>query len=83
MTYTLTRLAPGSYDVDLDGSTIASLVHEPDRRRASSKWHIELLEATPPVKRPAPFSDQTHTFASFEEAADWLGVKEVAWGEQG
>lgn len=81
MTYTLTRLAPGSYDVDLDGSIIASLVHEPGRGRALSKWHIELLGATPRVKRPAPFSDQTHTFSSFEEAADWLGVKEAASGE--
>jgi len=81
MTYTLTRLAFGSYDVNLDGSIIASLVHEPGRERALSKWHVELLEATPHVKRPAPFSDQTHTFPSFEEAAGWLGAKEVASGE--
>ncbi|TNC06269.1 hypothetical protein FF100_34815 [Methylobacterium terricola] len=81
MTYTLVRLASGSYDVDLDGGIIASLVLEPKQGRSASRWHVELLEATPRAKRPAPFSDQTHTFSSFEEAVSWLGVKEVAPGE--
>ena len=81
MTYTLVRLASGSYDVDLDGNPIASLVLEPGRGRSSSRWHAELLEAIPRAKRPAPFTDQTHTFPSFEEAVGWLGVKEVASSE--
>ncbi|KMO42116.1 hypothetical protein VQ02_03970 [Methylobacterium variabile] len=81
MPYTLVRLASGSYDVDLDGSIVASLVLEPRRGRSPLRWHVELLEATPRAKRPAPFTDQTHTFLSFEEAVSWLGVKEVTLSE--
>ncbi|GJD54105.1 hypothetical protein OPKNFCMD_6887 [Methylobacterium crusticola] len=74
MAYTLVQLAPGSYDVDRDGSVIASLAREPGQKSSMSKWHVELLEATPRAKRPLPFTDQVHTFASFEEAVGWLGA---------
>ncbi len=83
MTYTLVRLASGSYDVDLDGSIVASLALERRRGRTSSRWHVELLEAVPRAKRPTPFTDQIHTFSSFEDATGWLDVSEVVSSDQG
>src|SRR5688572_29130646 len=41
MPYTLSRLAPGSYDVLLDGVIIASLVRSGETNRAT--WTAELL----------------------------------------
>ena len=71
MPYTLSRLAPGSYDVLLDGAIIASLVRSGDRHNAT--WTVELLVDLPPEKRPAPFTETEHTFGSLEEAQKWLG----------
>ena len=72
MRYDLARLAPGSYDLLLNGEVVASLVRStsPD----TESWFVELLDETGP--RPPPFCDAVHEFASFAEAAQWLGNPE-------
>lgn len=74
MTYTLVRLAAGSYDVVLDGSVVASLVRDPHPGTRLPKWHVELLEWMSSGAPPAPFLKPIHTFPSYLAAADWLGV---------
>ena len=71
MTYRLVQLAPGSYDVELDGKIIASLV----RGSACRRWYAELLDECLP--HPAPFTAARHRFGSFAEAVTWLGNPEV------
>ena len=75
MTYRLSRLAPGSYDVLLNGVIIASLVRSGTIESAT--WTAELLSDLPPDARPAPFTEQEHTFASLKHAQQWLGVPET------
>ena len=75
MAYRLSRLAPGSYDVLLNGVIIASLVRSGDTDNAT--WTAELLVDLPPEERPAPFTEMEHTFGSLEEARQWLGNPEV------
>jgi hypothetical protein len=75
MTYTLSRLAAGSYDVLLDGVIIASLVRSGEASNAT--WTAELLKDLPSGKRPTPFMDAEHTFGSLEEAQKWLGGAEI------
>ena len=76
MTYKLTWLAPGSYDVLLSGVIIASLVR--NGLSEDAPWTAELLVDLTPEERPAPFTEPEHTFASLEEARQWLGVPETA-----
>ena len=76
MTYTLLRLAPGSYDVLLDGVIVASLVRNGRADRATT-WTVELLEDVHPRRRPAPFTESEHSFGSLEEAQKWLGGAEI------
>ncbi len=76
MTYTLSRLAPGSYDVLLDGVIVASLVRNGRADRATT-WTAELLEHVPSWRRPAPFTVSEHSFGSLEEAQKWLGGAEI------
>ena len=64
MTYTVERLAPGSYDVLLDGVVIAALVRVVSGTEPSDAWQIELLDEVPQADRPAPFTSQGHTFRS-------------------
>ncbi|MBQ0821263.1 hypothetical protein KBI52_13745 [Microvirga sp. HBU67558] len=71
MTYGLIQLAPGAYDLLLNGEVVGSVV-----RNSSSQpytWTAELLEDLPPARRPAPFTDLEHVFASLEDLCDWLG----------
>lgn len=75
MAYRLLRLAPGSYDILLNGVVIASLVRSGGTNHAT--WTAELLEDFPPGERPAPFMELEHTFASLEEARVWLGDAEL------
>ena len=75
-TYTLEQLAPGSYDVLLDGTAMASLVRSVHRNGPGSEWYVELLNEVPPAKRPAPFTSQRHVFRSQSKALEWLGVVE-------
>ena len=76
MTYTLSRLAPGSYDVLLNGEIVASLVRSGNTSNAT--WTAELLEDAHPRRRPAPFKWLEHTFSSLEEAQKWLGNAEIS-----
>ena len=81
MAYKLSQLAPGSYDVVLNGVIIASLVRSVQSREPT--WTAELLVDMPPEERPSPFTGPEHTFASLEEAQRWLGCTEIhSWGEQ-
>ena len=75
MAYTLSRLAPGSYDVLLNGKIVASLVRSGEKDYTT--WTVELLTDLPPWKRPAPFTEPEHSFKSLEEAQKWLGDAEI------
>ena len=75
MIYKLSRLAPGSYDVLLNGVIIASLVRSAETDNAT--WTAELLLDLPPEERPAPFTAAEHSFRSLEEAQKWLGGAEI------
>jgi hypothetical protein len=75
MPYTLSRLAPGSYDVLLDGAIVASSVRS--GRDDRPIWTVELLEDAHPRRRPAPFTEAEHSFGSLEEARAWLGNAET------
>jgi hypothetical protein len=82
MPYNLVRLAPGSYDVLLDGVVVASLVRSGKTHNAT--WTAELLADLPPSERPTPFTELEHTFGNLEEAEEWLGIIETRdAGEQG
>ncbi|MGX9984635.1 hypothetical protein [Methylobacterium fujisawaense] len=76
MAYTVEQLAPGSYDVLLDGVVIAALVRIVPRSRPSDTWQIELLDEMLPAARPGPFTSQWHTFRSRAAALEWLGIQE-------
>lgn len=71
MAYQLHRLAPGSYDVFLDGVVVASLVRSGPG--SGAPWTAELLLDLDQKDRPAPFTRLEHHFAAFEEACAWLG----------
>jgi hypothetical protein len=75
MHYNLIQLAPGAYDLYLDETIVASVVrsgvHQP------YVWTAELLEDLPRSKRPAPFREIEHSFASLEELCAWLGQPPV------
>ena len=75
MAYKLSRLAPGSYDVLLNGVIVASLVRNGETDTAT--WTVELLVDLPPEERPAPFTEPEHSFGSLEEAQEWLGNAEI------
>ena len=74
MTYRLSKLAAGSYDVLLNGVIIAGLVRTDIRYHV--KWTAELLVDLPPEQLPPPFTAQEHDFATLAEACRWLGVAE-------
>ncbi len=70
--HALQRLAPGSYDMALDGHVVASLVRS--GQTSDVTWAVELLEEGPQGQRPASFTQQQHAFSSLEEARAWLGA---------
>lgn len=72
MTYILSLLAPGNYDVLLNWKVVASLVRSGSI--SDPTWTAELLEDVHP--RPAPLTELEHEFGSLEEAQEWLGVAE-------
>ena len=74
--YSIERLAPGSYDVSLDGILVASLVRNVDSSGATRGWLLDLLDEASTAARPAPFTAQQHTFASRAAALAWLGILE-------
>ncbi|MGY2052258.1 hypothetical protein [Methylobacterium sp. JK268] len=79
MTYTLAPLAPGAYDVLLDGEIIASLVREMLPGHRLPAWEVELLTWSPSVVPPGPFLKPVHSFASFPDALAWLGIPATDW----
>ena len=72
MPYKLSRLAPGSYDVLLNGVIIASLAR--NGQDSSATWSAELLVDLPPSERPDPFTRLEHRFPTLEDARRWLGA---------
>jgi hypothetical protein len=72
VSYRLTKLAAGSYDVWRNGEIIASLVR--NGTTTDAPWTAELLLDLPSGEMPAPFTAPEHTFASLEEASLWLGA---------
>ncbi|WP_457093566.1 hypothetical protein [Microvirga sp. P5_D2] len=75
MTYSLIQLAPGSYDLLLNGEVMASIVR--NASRPPYTWTAELLDDLPQGKRPAPFKQIEHTFPTLEELCAWLGEPDV------
>jgi hypothetical protein len=75
MPYALSRLAPGSYDVLLDGMIIASLVRS--RPTSNATWTAVLLVDVHPRRRSATFTATRHTFSSLEDVQKWLGGAEI------
>ncbi|TXM58414.1 hypothetical protein [Methylobacterium sp. WL120] len=73
MTYTLNRLAAGSYDLVLDGIIVGSVVREVSADGGHRAWHAELLEDLPPDRRPIPFTEIEHAFPTLDAATAWLG----------
>jgi hypothetical protein len=71
MTYSLSQLAPGAYDLLLNGEVVGSVVRNSSYQPYT--WTAELLEDLPPARRPAPFTEVEHVFASLEDLCDWLG----------
>ena len=75
MTYRLIQLAPGAYDLLLNGEIVASVVRSGLRQPYT--WTAELLEDLPQHKRPSPFQDLAHDFPSLDELCAWLGSPQV------
>lgn len=74
MSYKLFKLAPGSYDLALNGVIIGSVVQDPEN---PGIWSAELLIDPEPQNRPPPFTQLVHEFGSFEELRRWLGTPEL------
>ena len=72
MSFKLFQLAPGSYDVVLNGVIIGGLVRSESASRVAT-WTAELLVDLPHEERPAPFTELEHQFGTLEEARVWLG----------
>jgi hypothetical protein len=72
MTYSLIQLAPGAYDLFLNGELMGSVVRTGTGSKNTS-WTAELLEDLPQGKRPAPFMEIEHNFPSLEVLSHWLG----------
>ncbi|GEO16155.1 hypothetical protein [Microvirga aerophila] len=72
MTYRLTQLAPGAYDLLLKGKVIGSVVR--GGSRDSPIWIAELLRRHLPHQRPMPFTEQEHEFKTLEQVCNWLQI---------
>jgi hypothetical protein len=81
MPYTLVRLAPGSYDLVLDGEIVGSVVEDLTARGYAKGWQAELLTSGPVINWPAPFTKPEHDFESFEAVLAWLGFPPVSEAE--
>jgi hypothetical protein len=74
MTYSLSKLAPGSYDLYLNGSLMGGVVRNGER---AATWRAELLEDEPSDGMPKPFTQPQHRFPGLEAALNWLGGAKV------
>jgi hypothetical protein len=79
MTYTLTQLAAGSYDIYLNGEVVGAVVR--GGTRISPVWIAELLYDMPAEDMPAPFKEVEREFLSFQELRLWLGNPPIVPGE--
>ncbi|KQP77426.1 hypothetical protein ASF60_22965 [Methylobacterium sp. Leaf113] len=77
MTYTLHRLAPGSYDLILNGEIVGSVVRAASIDGGAPIWHAELLDDPPSEKRPHPFSKIDHIFGRLQAVTAWLDNGEI------
>ena len=75
MSYSLIQLAPGAYDLLLHGEVVGSVVRTTSFQPYT--WTAELLEDVPLSRRPAPFTELEHVFASLEDLCDWLGAPQI------
>ena len=75
MSYSLIQLAPGAYDLLLHGEVVGSVVRTTSFQPYT--WTAELLEDVPPSRRPAPFTELEHVFASLEDLCGWLGAPQM------
>ena len=75
MSYRLIRLSPGSYDLELDGAVIASVIRDGNHGHHAVRWFAELFEEAGP--RPAPFTEAVHEFVTFDAAMAWLGCPDI------
>lgn len=78
MNYSLHRLAPGSYDLVLNGEIVGSVVREIATGGDAPVWHAELLNDPPLARRPDPFSKVDHTFGTLDAVLTWLGGAAIA-----
>ena len=74
MTYSLAKLAPGSFDLYLNGSLMGCVVRNGPSART---WTAELLEDEPAGGMPKPFTRPEHRFRSLEAILNWLGGAKV------
>jgi hypothetical protein len=72
--YRLYKLAPGSYDIILNGVIIGGLVRSTTGRHDVT-WVAELL-IDAGGERPNPFTHTEHEFPTLEAACRWLGIHE-------
>jgi hypothetical protein len=75
MTYRLIQLAPGAYDLLLNGEVMGSVVRNGSLQPYT--WTAELLEDVPRSRRPAPFKQVEHDFPTLEKFRAWLGEAEM------
>ena len=66
--FRLIQLAPGAYDIESDGTIIASLVKD---AAGAQRWTAELLD--PNGRMPAPFQRSEHVFSKLSDVVFWLG----------
>ncbi|GJE46597.1 hypothetical protein [Methylobacterium soli] len=79
MTYTLRRLAPGSFDILLDGELVGGLVRNVSAAGHVHGWQAELLTKML-VTFPKPFIQPEHVFQTRAAALTWLGIPICARG---
>jgi hypothetical protein len=75
MPFTLHKLAPGSYDLKLDGELIGGVVKNGPR---AATWRAELLDDGPCDALPSPFTKAEHKFPTLDAVLAWLGGAEIA-----
>lgn len=79
MTYTLRRLAPGSFDILLDGELVGGLVRNVSVSGHVCGWQAELLTELL-TTFPKPFTQVEHVFESRAAALTLLGIPLSARG---
>jgi hypothetical protein len=74
MSYTLHKLAPGSYDLKRDGALIDGVVKNGPR---AATWTAELFDDLEPEAMPPPFTKAEHRFPTFDALLSWLGAPKI------